>query len=136
MVAGRRARGRTGRGRTGRGRARDTTVDTAEVADPSPDTPITSLLELRLRPERLPGAMAALDEALVATRAREGCLGVDVMVDTADAAHVVVVERWASSAHDDAYRAWRATPDGASALGEVLAGPPALTRLAPAGPVS
>ena len=102
------------------------------MSEPPADTPITSLLELRLRPERLPGAMTTVDEVLVATRAREGCLGVDVMVDTADAAHVVVVERWASLAHDDAYRAWRATPDGASALGEVLAGPPVLTRLAPA----
>jgi hypothetical protein len=30
--------------------------------------------------------------------------------------------------HDDAYRAWRATPEGASNLGDVLAGPPTLWR--------
>ena len=106
------------------------------MSEPPTHAPITSLLELSLQPGRLREAMAVVDQTLVATRAREGNLGVDVMVDTADPAHVVVVERWASLAHDDAYRAWRATPDGASALGEVLAGPPVLTRLAPAGPAT
>ena len=41
---------------------------------------------------------------------------------------MVVVERWTSLAHDDAYRAWRATPEGASPLGAVLAERPRLTR--------
>ena len=43
--------------------------------------------------------------------------------------HVVVVEHWESLEADDAYRAWRATPEGASDLRTLLAEPPTLTRL-------
>ncbi|MGN6741868.1 MAG: putative quinol monooxygenase [Amnibacterium sp.] len=62
------------------------------------------------------------------TRAFDGCLGVEVLVDVADAAHVMIVEHWASLEHDDAYRTWRATPEGASGMGELVATPPVLTR--------
>jgi quinol monooxygenase YgiN len=51
-----------------------------------------------------------------------------VLVDSTDPAHFLVVEQWASMEHDSAYRAWRATDDGASGLGELLAAPPVLTR--------
>lgn len=92
---------------------------------------VTSLLELVLSPEAaadLASAHAVITETLEATRAFDGCLGCDVLVDVDDPAHVVVHERWESLEHDDAYRAWRRTPEGASRLGEVLAGPPRLTR--------
>ena len=94
---------------------------------------ITALLELRLAPQDVAGAHAVLHEVLAATRAFEGCLGVEVLVDVEDEAHVVVHERWASLEADAAYRAWRATPEGASALGSVLAAPPVLTRFTTAG---
>lgn len=93
-------------------------------------TPITSLLELRLRAEALDDALDVLERTLLDTRSRPGCEGVDVMVDVTDPTHVVVVERWASLEDDDAYRAWRATPDGASDLARVVSAAPVLTRLA------
>jgi hypothetical protein len=34
---------------------------------------------------------------------------------------VVIYETWESIEHDGAYRAWRATPEGASDLGSILA---------------
>ncbi|MEU2349570.1 antibiotic biosynthesis monooxygenase family protein [Modestobacter sp. NPDC049651] len=89
---------------------------------------ITALLELDLDPEQLDDALGVLRETLVATRAFPGCLGLEVLQDTDDPAHVVVVEQWESLERDDAYRAWRATPEGASPLGTVLAGPPSLHR--------
>ena len=94
---------------------------------------ILSLLEFTIRPDKLGVADAAITEVLAATRAFEGCEGLEVMRDLADPAHIVVVEHWTSLAHDDAYRAWRATPEGRSSLGEILAGPPTLTRLADTG---
>ena len=94
---------------------------------------VTSLLDLHVAADSLAGAPALIDGVLEATRAFDGCLGADVLVDTADPAHFVVVERWESITHDDAYRAWRATPGGTSALGSILAAPPTLTRLEPAG---
>lgn len=92
---------------------------------------LTSLLDLTLSPSAAAdhdASLAVVGSVLEATRAFEGCLGCDVVVDVTDPAHVLVVERWQSLEHDDAYRAWRRTPDGASRLGEVLAGPPTLTR--------
>ncbi|MCI2240317.1 antibiotic biosynthesis monooxygenase [Paenibacillus sp. TRM 82003] len=89
---------------------------------------ITSLLDLHLKPEAVADAPAVLTETLEATRAFEGNLGVDVLRDAADEAHVLVLERWESLEADDAYRAWRATPEGASRLGELLSAPPVLTR--------
>ena len=89
--------------------------------------PIIAILDLRLKAESLEAALATLHATLTDTRAFAGCLDVTVLNDTADPAHVVVYETWESIEHDRAYRAWRATPEGVSPLGSVIAGPPALT---------
>lgn len=89
---------------------------------------ITALLELRLKPESPEAGYQLLNKVLVATKAFEGNEGVEVVIDAADPAHVLVIEHWASMAADTAYREWRATPEGASALGSILAGPPVLTH--------
>jgi quinol monooxygenase YgiN len=91
---------------------------------------ITALLELRVNPEALDqGLHAELRAILSDTRAFDGCLGVDVLIDTADPTHLVAVERWESEEHDAAYRAWRAG-DGQTNLASFLASPPVLTKLA------
>ncbi|MBW4095516.1 MAG: hypothetical protein HIU81_09140 [Acidobacteria bacterium] len=90
--------------------------------------PITAHLDLNLKAEALPTAEFVLREILADTRAFDGCLGVDVLVDSSNPAHVLVVERWDSRDNDAAYRAWRATDEGASGLGELLAAPPVLTH--------
>jgi quinol monooxygenase YgiN len=89
---------------------------------------ITSILELQLKAESLESAHQVINATLAATRAFPGCLEVTVLVDSEDPAHVAVYESWESIEHDDAYRAWRATPEGASDLGSVLAAAPKLTR--------
>ena len=89
---------------------------------------VTALLDLHLKADRVDDGPAVLDAVLADTRAFEGNEGIQVLVDVDDPAHLTVVEHWASIERDDAYRAWRATPEGASALGEVLAAPPVLTR--------
>ncbi|MEF2978041.1 putative quinol monooxygenase [Subtercola sp. YIM 133946] len=89
---------------------------------------VLSFLDVHVAPDALDRAPAVIHDTLVATRAREGCLGVDVTVDVDDETHFVLVEKWQTIAADDAYRAWRATPEGASLLGPILAGAPTLTR--------
>ena len=42
---------------------------------------LTVLLDLRLKPEAQAGAPAVLRDILAGTRAFEGCLGVDVLID-------------------------------------------------------
>jgi quinol monooxygenase YgiN len=89
--------------------------------------PVTAILDLQLKAEALDKANEIIHATLVATRAFPGCLGVTVLVDAADRTHVAVYEQWESPEHDAAYRAWRATADGASDLGTVLAAAPTLT---------
>jgi quinol monooxygenase YgiN len=89
---------------------------------------ITAILDLQLRADSLETAHDVLRATLTDTRAFPGCLGVTVLVDSADPAHVVVYETWESIEHDRAYRAWRATPDGASALGSIVVAAPKLSH--------
>ena len=90
---------------------------------------ITSILDLHVKPEDAAGTPAVLRNVLTATRNFDGNLGVEVFLDTEDPTHFLLVERWESMEADTAYRAWRQTPDGASILGKMLAGPPTLTKL-------
>ena len=89
---------------------------------------VTALLDLQLKPDSLETAYAILHTTLTGTRAFPGCVGVTVMVDSKDPAHVVVHETWESIERDKAYRAWRNTPEGATELGSILAGMPKLTK--------
>jgi quinol monooxygenase YgiN len=88
---------------------------------------ITATLDMRLKADKLDTAFEVIHETLVGTRAFPGCLYVSVLVDSADPAHVVLFETWESPEADNAYRQWRASAEGASALGSVLAAPPTLT---------
>ncbi|TFB59658.1 antibiotic biosynthesis monooxygenase [Cryobacterium sp. Sr3] len=87
---------------------------------------LTVLLDLRLKPEAVLGAEAMLRDILVGTRAFEGCLGVDVLLDCDDPAHMILLERWASADADAAYRHWRAGA-GATDLGSLLTSTPQIS---------
>ena len=88
---------------------------------------ITAILDLQLKADSLSIANKVLHATLTDTRAFPGCLGVTVLVDTDDPAHVVLYETWESIEHDRAYRAWRASAEGTSDLGPLLAAAPRLT---------
>ena len=88
---------------------------------------ITAILDLQLKADSLDTADEVLRATLTDTRAFPGCLDVTVLVDSADPAHVVLYETWESVEHDQAYRAWRASAEGASELGSILAAAPKLT---------
>ena len=88
---------------------------------------ITAILDLQLKPEGLETASDVIRETLTATRAFPGCYHVAVLVDSDDPAHVILYETWESAEHDHAYREWRATPEGVSELGSILAAAPKLT---------
>jgi heme oxygenase (mycobilin-producing) len=88
---------------------------------------IIAVLDLQLKADSLESANDVLHATLTGTRAFPGCLGVTVLVDNDDPAHVLLYETWESIEHDRAYRAWRASPEGASDLGSILAAAPKLT---------
>src|SRR5690242_1661510 len=95
---------------------------------------VVALLELRFQPDALEKSHQLLREILVDTRAFDGCLGVEVLVDTEDPAHVILHESWVSAEHDTAYRKWRAGA-GATALGSLLAAAPTLTVCTPSSDI-
>jgi heme oxygenase (mycobilin-producing) len=87
---------------------------------------IAALLEFRFKPEVIDQVPGALARTLAVTRQFDGCQRIDVLVDSEDASRYLLVEVWHSMEHDEAYRKFRATPDGASELGPLLAAPPVL----------
>ena len=89
--------------------------------------PVTAILDLQLKADALDRANDVMRETLTATRAFPGCLDVTVLVDLGDPTHVAVYEQWESLEADAAYRKWRASAEGASDLGTVLAAAPTLT---------
>ena len=88
---------------------------------------VTAILDLQLKAGSLETAHEVLHATLTDTRAFPGCVDVTVLVDSDDPAHVVLYETWESVEHDRAYRAWRASAEGASGLGSILAAPPKLS---------
>jgi len=70
--------------------------------------PVTVILELRLKPESVPAARDVMRRALQDTRAFDGNLGTDVLVDEDDEAHWLIYERWETVEQDEAYRSFRA----------------------------
>jgi quinol monooxygenase YgiN len=88
---------------------------------------IIAILDLQLKAGSLESAHEVLHATLTGTRAFPGCVGVAVLIDSDDPAHVVLYETWESIEHDRAYRAWRASPEGASGLGSILAAAPKLS---------
>lgn len=92
---------------------------------------ITSLLDVHLSPDAPEDAETRISSILSDTRARPGFVSADVVRDLDDPRHFVVIEVWESLEADEAYRAWRATPEGANELSELTGGRIALTRYDP-----
>ncbi len=86
----------------------------------------TAILELRIKPDSVDESVEVLRRILGETRAFDGCLGVTVIQDAGDPAHVVAIEEWESLERDAAYREWRAGDGAMPELAAILAGPPSL----------
>ena len=94
--------------------------------------PISVILELRLKPEAVPAARDLMRRTLQVTRAFEGNLGIEVLVDQDDEAHWIIYELWDTVEHDEAYRRFRAGEGKVTELPPLLAAPSVKTRYATA----
>jgi quinol monooxygenase YgiN len=92
---------------------------------------ITSVLSFQLRPDAPADAETRISSILSQTRARPGIVSAEVVRDLDDRRHLLVIEVWETLEADEAYRAWRATPAGASELRGLTDGQIALTRYEP-----
>ncbi|GAB3008916.1 putative quinol monooxygenase [Mycobacterium bourgelatii] len=90
--------------------------------------PVTVLLELKFKPEEVSAARELMGRTLEVTRAFEGNLQTDVLIDEDDEAHWIIYEVWDTVEHDEAYRAFRAGEGKVTQLPPLLAAPPAKTR--------
>jgi quinol monooxygenase YgiN len=90
--------------------------------------PVTVLLELRLKPEAVQAARDVMGRALRETRAFDGNLRTDVLVDKDDEAHWMIYEIWETVEHDEAYRRFRAAEGKLTELPPLVAAPPVKTR--------
>ena len=70
--------------------------------------PVTVLLELKFKPDAVAAARELMRRTLQVTRAFDGNLQTDVLVDEDDEAHWIIYELWDTVEHDEAYRAFRA----------------------------
>ena len=90
--------------------------------------PVTVLLELKFKAESVAEATEVFRRELVKTRAFDGNLVTEVLVDEDDDAHWVIYESWEFVAHDEAYRSFRAGEGKNADLPPLLAAPPVKTR--------
>jgi quinol monooxygenase YgiN len=90
--------------------------------------PITVLLELKIMPDAVATARDVMGRALRVTRAFDGNLGTEVLVDQDDEAHWIISEIWETVEHDEAYRKFRAGEGKVTELPPLLAAPPVKTR--------
>ena len=89
---------------------------------------VTVLLELRFKPDDVAAGRELMGRTLQVTRAFDGNLQTDVLVDEDDEAHWIIYEVWDSVEHDEAYRAFRAGEGKVTQLPPLLAAPPVKTR--------
>jgi quinol monooxygenase YgiN len=89
---------------------------------------VTVILELKFKPESVSAGGELMGRELQKTRAFEGNLRTDVLVDEDDNAHWLIYEIWDTVEHDEAYRAFRAGDGRITDLPPLLAEPPVKKR--------
>jgi quinol monooxygenase YgiN len=88
---------------------------------------VASIVRFTFREDVRDEIPALIDDMLRVTRSFAGLERLDILLDDADPDTWTLYEIWADRASEDAYRAFRATPEGTiSRLGEVLVAPPIL----------
>ena len=89
---------------------------------------VTVLLEMKFKPESVSAARELMSRTLETTRAFDGNLRTDVLVDEDDEGHWIIYELWDTIEHDEAYRAFRAGEGKVTELPPLLSAPPVKTR--------
>jgi quinol monooxygenase YgiN len=87
---------------------------------------ITTVLEIPTVDGKADEFIAILKQSLGDTRARKGCESVTVHQDQSNPNAIVLIERWATRADDEAYREWRAGDGAIKGLGGLVAGAPSV----------
>lgn len=92
---------------------------------------IVAIVDFRIRPDRREQARALFEAMLSQTRAWDGAESIEWLQDRDDPNRWTLYERWISTEHEGAYRAFRAGEGAMPELREVLSGVPTLWRFDP-----
>lgn len=90
--------------------------------------PVTVILELKFKPEAVAAGREVMGRALQDTRAFDGNLQTDVLINEDDEAHWLIYELWDTVEADEAYRRFRAGEGRLTELPALLAAPPVKIR--------
>jgi quinol monooxygenase YgiN len=85
---------------------------------------IVKVVSLQFTPKSTEAGTKLLLDSLEDTRNFKGCVGVDVVEDSADPAKLHLVERWATPEDSKAYSEFRAGEGAMPELGPMLAATP------------
>lgn len=80
----------------------------------------TVLLEVQIKPEKIEDMKQTLREMLIATRAFDGCISVEVIHDQDKPGSFILVQKWRTRGHYEKYGAWRAETGMAQSMAEKL----------------
>jgi len=89
---------------------------------------VTVTLELRFKPDEVAAGRELMGRTLEVTRAFDGNVRTEVLVDEDDEAHWLICEIWETVEADEAYRAFRAGEGKVTQLPPLLAAPPVKIR--------
>ena len=89
---------------------------------------VTVTLELHFKPDEVAAGRELMSRTLEVTRAFDGNVRTDVLVDEDDEAHWLIYEIWETVEADEAYRAFRAGEGKVTQLSPLMAAPPVKIR--------
>jgi quinol monooxygenase YgiN len=89
---------------------------------------VTVTLELRFSPDAVAAGRELMGRALQDTRAFDGNVRTDVLIDEDDETHWLIYELWETVEHDEAYRRFRAGEGKLTQLPPLLAAAGVKTR--------
>jgi quinol monooxygenase YgiN len=78
------------------------------------------IVDFRFKPGGAASTIETMKERLPFTRSYEGCEMVELYADHDDPNHLVLLERWASRAAYDKYRAWAMAQPGTDKVVQLL----------------
>lgn len=85
---------------------------------------VVLIVDAKLKSDKISEAIEFFTDIVPDTRNFEGCLGIDVCIDSEDAGTLVLVEKWVSMEHYQKYHHWREETGVLATIRSYLDGPP------------
>lgn len=81
------------------------------------------IVDAKLKSDKISEAIQFFADIVPDTRKFEGCLGIDVCIDSEDTGTLVLVEKWISMDHYEKYHHWREETGVLAVIRSYLEGP-------------